>query len=137
MTKNITLETLLARKQQSENDKMKVFLFNSEVLGGNIEIVKQKARDIMKIMDSTDERGMEASNEMNCKMILKHCPIFREKELQTAYGVAEPHELVTKVFDENLGEIGKLAEKILGIYGLADEKKKSNLIEEEVEEIKN
>ncbi|WP_269472028.1 hypothetical protein [Fusobacterium ulcerans] len=42
-----------------------------------------------------------------------------------------------KVFDENLGEIGKLAEKILGIYGLADEKKKSNLIEEEVEEIKN
>ena len=42
-----------------------------------------------------------------------------------------------KVFDENFGEIGKLAEKILGIYGLADEKKKSNLIEEEVEEIKN
>ena len=65
MSKNITLETLLARKQQSENDKMKVFLFNSEVLGGNIEIVKQKARDIMKIMDSTDERGMEASNEKN------------------------------------------------------------------------
>ncbi len=71
------------------------------------------------------------------KIILKHCPIFKEKELQTAYGVAEPHELVIKVFDENLGEIGKLAEKILGIYGLADEKKKSNLIEEEVEEIKN
>ncbi|TIG83051.1 phage portal protein, partial [Legionella pneumophila] len=43
MAKNITLEMLLARKQQSNDDKMKIVLFNSKVLGGTIEIVKQKA----------------------------------------------------------------------------------------------
>ena len=45
MAKNITLEILIAKKQQSENDKMKVVLFNSEVLGGTIEVVKHRARD--------------------------------------------------------------------------------------------
>ncbi|KYM52135.1 phage portal protein [Fusobacterium necrophorum subsp. funduliforme] len=137
MAKNITLEMLLARKQQSNDGKMKIVLFNSKVLGGTIEIVKQKARDVMKIMDDMEEKTMTASTKANCKLILKHCPIFREKELQVAYDVAEPHEVVLRVFDDNIGEVGKLTEKILAIYGLADEDKKKNLLEEEVEEIKN
>ena len=61
MAKNITLEILIAKKQQSENDKMKVVLFNSEVLGGTIEVVKHKARDVIKIMDSTEEKTTEAA----------------------------------------------------------------------------
>lgn len=56
MPKNITLEILIAKKQQSENDKMKVVLFNSEVLGGTIEVVKHKAKDVIKIMDSTKQQ---------------------------------------------------------------------------------
>lgn len=136
MAKNITLDILLTRKQQSENDKLKVVLFDSEILGGTIEIHKQKARDVMKIIDSAKDRTMEESTNANCKLILKHCPIFREKELQAAYGVAEPQEVVIKVFDENLGEIGKLAGKILELYGLSEEKE-NKLAEEEVEELKN
>lgn len=138
MSKNITLDILLTRKQQSENDKLKVVLFNSEILGGTIEIHKQKARDVMKIMDNMRDKTMEESVNANCKIILKHCPIFREKELQAAYGVAEPQEVILKVFDENLGEIGKLAGEILELYGLSDaEEKGSKLAEEEVEELKN
>ncbi|MDY4011551.1 MAG: phage portal protein [Fusobacterium gastrosuis] len=138
MAKNITLDILLTRKQQSENDKLKVVLFDSEILGGTIEIHKQKARDVIKIMDSAKDRTMEESTNANCKIILKHCPIFREKELQAAYGVAEPQEVILKVFDENLGEIGKLTSKILELYGLAESQENTNkLAEEEVEELKN
>lgn len=136
MAKNITLDILLTRKQQSENDKLKVVLFNSEILGGTIEIHKQKARDVMKIMDTMKDKTMEESANANCKIILKHCPIFREKELQAAYEVAEPQEVILKVFDENLGEVGKLAGKILELYGLSEEKE-NKLAEEEVEELKN
>lgn len=136
MSKNITLDILLTRKQQSENDKLKVVLFNSEILGGTIEIHKQKARDVMKIMDTMKDKTMEESANANCKIILKHCPVFREKELQAAYEVAEPQEVILKVFDENLGEIGKLAGKILELYGLSEEKE-NKLAEEEVEELKN
>ena len=138
MAKNITLEILIAKKQQSENDKMKVVLFNSEVLGGTIEVVKHKARDVIKIMDSTEEKTTEAAYKANCKLIYKHCPIFQKKELQEAYQVAEPYEIVIPVFDENLGEVNKLSNFILNLYGLGEESDKaSKVLEEEVEDIKN
>lgn len=140
MSKNITLDILLARKEQSNGDKLKVVLFYSDILGGTIEIVKHKARDVIKIMDDMKDKTMAENTATNCKLILKHCPIFREKELQKAYEVAEPYEVVIQVFDENLGEIGKLTNKILELYGLADDEKTEkieNSIEEEVEELKN
>ena len=138
MAKNITLEILIAKKQQSENDKMKVVLFNSEVLGGTIEVVKHKARDVIKIMDSTEEKTTEAAYKANCKLIYKLCPILQKKELQEAYQVAEPYEIVIPVFDENLGEVNKLSNFILNLYGLgAEDDKASKVLEEEVEDIKN
>ena len=124
MAKNITLEILIAKKQQSENDKMKV--------------VKHKARDVIKIMDSTEEKTTEAAYKANCKLIYKHCPIFQKKELQEAYQVAEPYEIVIPVFDENLGEVNKLSNFILNLYGLgAEDDKASKVLEEEIEDIKN
>ena len=138
MAKNITLEILIAKKQQSENDKMKVVLFNSEVLGGTIEVVKHKARDVIKIMDSTEEKTTEAAYKANCKLIYKHCPILQKKELQEVYQVAEPYEIVIPVFDENLGEVNKLSNFILNLYGLgAEDDKASKVLEEEIEDIKN
>lgn len=137
MAKNITLDMLIARKEQSNNDKMKVVLFNSEVLGGTIEVRKLKARDVIKIMDSTEDKTTEAAYNANCKLIYKHCPILQEKELQEAYEVAEPYEVVVPVFEENLGEINKLSNFILSLYGLAEEDKASKVMEEEVDELKN
>lgn len=137
MAKNITLEMLIAKKEQSNNDKMKVVLFNSEVLGGTIEVRKLKARDVIKIMDSTDSKSTEEAYNANCKLIYKHCPILQEKELQEAYEVAEPYEVVVPVFEENLGEINKLSNFILSLYGLAEEEKASKVMEEEVDDLKN
>ena len=137
MAKNITLDMLIAKKEQSNNDKMKVVLFNSEVLGGTIEVRKLKARDVIKIMDSTDNKSTEEAYNANCKLIYKHCPILQEKELQEAYEVAEPYEVVVPVFEENLGEINKLSNFILSLYGLTDSEQVSKAIEEETDDIKN
>ena len=137
MAKNITLDMLIARKEQSNNDKMKVVLFNSEVLGGTIEVKKLKARDVIKIMDSTDNKSTEEAYNANCKLIYKHCPILQDKELQAAYEVAEPYEVVVPVFEENLGEINKLSNFILSLYGLTDSEQFSKAVEEEADDIKN
>lgn len=137
MAKNITLDMLIARKEQSNNDKMKVVLFNSEVLGGTIEVRKLKARDVIKIMDSTDNKSTEEAYNANCKLIYKHCPILQDKELQAAYEVAEPYEVVVPVFEENLGEINKLSNFILSLYGLTDSEQFSKTVEEETDDIKN
>lgn len=137
MAKNITLEMLIAKKEQSNNDKMKVVLFNSEVLGGTIEVRKLKARDVIKIMDSTDSKSTEEAYNANCKLIYKHCPILQDKELQATYEVAEPYEVVVPVFEENLGEINKLSNFILSLYGLTESEQVSKAIEEETDDIKN
>ena len=137
MAKNITLEMLIAKKEQSNNDKMKVVLFNSEILGGTIEVRKLKARDVIKIMDSTDNKSTEEAYNANCKLIYKHCPILQEKELQEAYEIAEPYEIVVPVFEENLGEINKLSNFILSLYGLTDSEQFSKAVEEEADDIKN
>lgn len=137
MAKNITLEMLIAKKEQSNNDKMKVVLFNSEVLGGTIEVRKLKARDVIKIMDSTDSKSTEEAYNANCKLIYKHCPILQDKELQATYEVAEPYEVVVPVFEENLGEINKLSNFILSLYGLTDSDQFNKAVEEETDDIKN
>lgn len=137
MAKNITLDMLIARKEQSNNDKMKVVLFNSEVLGGTVEVRKLKARDVIKIMDSTDNKSTEEAYNANCKLIYKHCPILQDKELQAAYEVAEPYEVVVPVFEENLGEINKLSNFILSLYGLTNSEQFSEAVEEEADDIKN
>jgi hypothetical protein len=137
VAKNITLDMLIARKEQSNNDKMKVVLFNSEVLGGTVEVRKLKARDVIKIMDSTDNKSTEEAYNANCKLIYKHCPILQDKELQAAYEVAEPYEVVVPVFEENLGEINKLSNFILSLYGLTNSEQFSEAVEEEADDIKN
>lgn len=132
MSKNITLEMLLERKRQSQEDKFKKVLFYSEILGGNIEVIKQKAKDILKLMDNLDTSDVEESYRVNCKLIFMHCPIFKSKELQEEYEVVEPYDIISLVFDENLGEINRLCQTILDLYGLADE-----MMNKEVKRIKN
>lgn len=131
---NITLDLLLSRKEQSEKDKLKVALYYSKALNGNIEIHKLKTREVIRILDNLDFKNFEETVMMNCKLIYKHCPIFKSKELQEAYDVAEPYDVVLEVFNDNIGEITKLSEKILSLYGIGND---DGIIIEEVENIKN
>lgn len=131
----ITLDILLERKIKQEQDKMKIIPFNSEILGGTIEIVKGKLRDIVKMMDNTDKDNVEEGLKSNLKLIYKHCPIFKNKELQESYEVAEPYEVILEVFDQNLGEVNKLSNAILNLYGIGEKEsnKGKNIVEKEIE----
>ena len=44
----------------------------------------------------------------------------RSARLSEAYDCIEPYDVVTAVFDDNIGAIGKLAEFILDLYGMQD-----------------
>ena len=44
---------------------------------------------------------------------------------------------VVPVFEENLGEINKLSNFILSLYGLTDSEQFSEAVEEEADDIKN
>ncbi len=129
----ITLDILLDRKLKSENDKKKVVLFDSEILGGTIEIEKLRAKDVMALMgDVTDNNNAEEGIRLNNKLIYKHCSIFRNEELQKAYNVAEPYDVILEVLDQNIGEVNKLCNAILNLYGLGEK-----ILEKEADDIKN
>ena len=133
MSKNITLEILLARKTQSENNKMKVRLFHSEILDGNLEVEKLSLYRVLNKLEEINEEKTATENFFNtCLVILDHVPLLRNKELQKEYDCIEPTDIVVKVFDNNMGEINKLTNFIFSLYGLDNKDK-----EKEKKDLKN
>lgn len=121
MSRNITLDILLARKEQSRKDKIAIKLFYSNVLNGNIEVQKQSLFKILNKLDGINEEKDITENLRNtCNLILEHVPLFKNKELQTEYDCVEPTDIVVEIFDNNIGEINKLASFILEMYGLTN-----------------
>ena len=62
-------------------------------------------------------------------MIYISVPLFRSAQLQEAYEVAEPSDIVTLLFEQNLTAITSLGDKIAAMYGINGA--------EAVEELKN
>ena len=117
--KVITLTDLLARKEQSDKDKMKGATIYSKELGGNIPVVKLPTSSILEKMDQVDETSnMRDNMEWNIEIIYAHVPMLKSQELQEAYECEEPTDIVEKVFDGNIGAIGRFASELLSLYGL-------------------
>jgi len=65
----------------------------------------------------------------NIELIYRHCPDFAKKELQEAFNCVEPYDIVLKIFDSNIGEIGDFSNYIFSLYGLGKyEENKENEI---------
>lgn len=119
-----TKEALLARAEQSKDDKMKYRSYESEELGMVLSIKKLPISRLCEIMDMSEDDTMKAAMEMNCNIIYESTPLFQDKELQAAYGCIEPTEIVTKIMNENMNEIEKMCAFIMGGYGMADQVEK-------------
>lgn len=133
--KKLLLEDLLDRARQSENDKIKIREYYSEILGGTIQVNKMPLRKITELMDNVSNAdSISESFDGNVELIYKSVPIFQNKELQATYGCVEPYDIVAKIFDDNINEINNLAEFILSFYGLSNVKDNP---EDMVEELKN
>lgn len=120
--KRITLNDLLARKEQADKDKMELKYLYCEGLGGEIQVVRLPMRRILEYMDEVGEQTkMVESMEWNIQLIYAHCPIFKDRQLQEVYECKEPDEIIEKVFNGNISAIGTFAQKILTLYGFEDE----------------
>ena len=137
--KKLLLEDLLDRARQSENDKIKIREYYSEILGGTIQVNKMPLRKITELMDNVSNAdSISESFDGNVELIYKSVPIFQNKELQATYGCVEPYDIVAKIFDDNINEINNLADFILGFYGLSNVKDNTDVESEDmVEELKN
>ncbi len=119
-----TKEALLARAEQSKDDKMKYRSYESEELGMTLSLKRLPISRLCEIMDMSEDDTMKAAMEMNCNIIYESVPLFQDKELQAAYGCIEPTEIVTKVMNENMSEIEKMCTFIMGGYGMTDQVEK-------------
>lgn len=119
-----TKEALLARAEQSKDDKMKYRSYESEELGMTLSLKRLPISRLCEIMDMSEDDTMKAAMEMNCNIIYESAPLFQDKELQAAYGCIEPTEIVTKVMNENMSEIEKMCTFIMGGYGMTDQVEK-------------
>lgn len=124
--KRLGLSDFLELKTKREGQEQ-IIEYKSDFLNGSIMVKKISPYKVTEILDKTDEieggtmtRGAKANEEL----IFKHCPDLQNKELIEKYDCVEPYDIVLRIFDNNIGEVGKFAEFILTLYGLVDEKKK-------------
>lgn len=125
--KRITKEALLARAEAAKESKPQYRDYESKLLGATLTIKRLPSVRICEIMDLQDDDTMKASMELNTQIIYESIPLLQDKELQDAYGCIEPYEIVTKVLEDNMGEMERLCKFILGMYGM----------NEMVEDVKN
>lgn len=133
--KKITLEDLIARKQQSNNDKLAYKDIYVKQLEGTITLKKAPLTKITSMMDRyrvDDAAGTTHSLEFEKELIYTCCPILQDKKLHETYAdeITEPFDIVTAVFDERMDVMNFVADKILEFYGLND--KKPEELEKEV-----
>lgn len=142
--KKLTLEDLLDRARQRDNDKMQIREYFSEELGGNVAVTKMPLKRLTAFLDKADDgddKDVISKNlEMNIELIYKSIPMLQNKELQAAYDCAEPYDIVTKIFNENGGEIQDLANFVLSLNGMHKYKPRNKDKQDDeslVDELKN
>lgn len=147
--KKLTLEDLLDRARQRDNDKIQLREYFSEELSGNIAVTKMPLKRITAFLDKADDaddNNVITNNlQLNIELIYKSVPMLQNKELQQAYDCAEPYDIVARVFNENGGEIQDLSNFIMSLYGMHKYKSKNDKSKNEddsmdeslVDELKN
>lgn len=133
MSNRITVESLMQRAEQRKNDKVKIKEIYNKMLNGNLVVKRMPLAKIIDLLDKFDEESLKLNDciELYKELIYKCCPVLQDKELQEAFDCAEPYDIVTEVFEDNVGEITAFAEEILAMYGMA-EGKNTKEIEEEI-----
>ena len=109
----ITLAELLRRKEQMLESKKtrKTAELHVKSLGGTITIESPDSALAKEVQEM--ERGDEY---MVFQCVTEPC--LRSKELQQAFGVVEPPDIVSAVFD--VGEIPQIAVECLKLAGYVD-----------------
>lgn len=115
----LTLNDLLARKEQREAEKIEFKKVYVPSMEGELELKKLPLTRFLGLLDGLNE-DMGAGEAMRAQLevIYEFVPLFHNKELQDAYECVEPTEIVAKIFNDNLSEINLVLTEIFGFYGM-------------------
>lgn len=111
----LTIEDILnAKKAIEQKENLE---YTSETLNCSFEYEKINPSKIQEIVSQVSRDEMEEYNG-NLYLIYLSCPVLRSKELQKELCIkGSPYEVVDKVFNSNIIEIGAFAAQILRLYG--------------------
>lgn len=118
--KKLTLEALIAKKEQREKEKFEVHKVEMPSLDGYLQLEKIPLTRVASLMDGAGGESMADNLAFDIDLIYACCPLMRNKELHAAYGVKEPTDIVCALLDDNMGDINRIVTAILGMYGLDD-----------------
>lgn len=114
-TKELLLERATKNKEESKYKD-----YPCDALGSTLTIKRLPIAQVCDILDMAEGSTARENLDLYKELIYKSVPLFQDKDLSEAYDCIEPYDVVTAVFDDNLGAIGKLAEFIMDLYGMQD-----------------
>lgn len=122
--KKATLDDLLARKSQAMQARMIIKQIDVPLLGMSLTVEKLPLSRVLGLIDKYNgDDSLSGKFELYKELIYLSCPMLQNKELQEAYEVADPLDIITVLLEQNLGAITKLGDEISEMYGLSDPNK--------------
>lgn len=125
VTNKVTIEDLIARKDEIQASKRKSVKMYVESLDGYVVLSMPDRRLIADSMDF--DNGIESNVHLVSNSMVE--PNLKDDKLQEAFNVHTPKELLQTIIGD--GEVGFIAEELMNVAGY----KKSNV--KVIEEIKN
>lgn len=120
-TTKLTLEQLIARKEQRDAEKTEYREIEVPTLGGILTFKKLPLSAFLNLMEQQgDDPSLKESLDFEAELIYKSCPMLQDRKLQAEYECAEPTDIVYKLLDDNIGAIADLSAAILDFYGMGD-----------------
>lgn len=110
----LTLETLIAKKEQLDTTKIKIAKVYIKRLDAYITVSKPNIELI------NDSLGLKTSFESDKHLVSKSIvePKLNDDELMKAYGCRTAKEVLEKIFE--VGEIQSMAQELMAIAGYKD-----------------
>ena len=115
--KKATKELLLERAtKNAEGSKYRDY--PCEFIGMTLTVKRLPLAQVCGMFDALGNAATADSLELYKELIYKSVPLFKDEDLLREYNCVEPYDIVTAVFDDNLGEMTKIVNFILEFYGL-------------------
>ena len=124
MSKRITFEELIARREQREADKLKVGMLDIPGSEAGLEARMPSQQAVLEIYgELSAANGALAALECGKHALYAVCPQLQDRKLQAELGVAEdPMRIIDTLF--SLAEQDALGGQALRFMGLLPEEKK-------------
>lgn len=114
-----TLEDLIAKAVQKENDKKKVKEILTVVNGEEVSLTFVKPSQSV-VLDAMEDIGEGDDIKMVVQtfthLIYECCPMLQNADLQKGLNILDPYDTVSKLFE--LGEIMKIGNQLSDLIGL-------------------